>query len=362
MSRINVVEIKDFHAWQSVAQDWNTLLAESRADVFFLTHEWLTSWAECCLGSDRRLFILAFYENEKLIGIAPLYIQHIKKGLFRRRKIQFLGTPDTGSDYLDVFTRRGREQAVAEAFFDFLFGAGRSLWDHLAFTDIRADSLFLLYFSTCLELAGKYSLLSRSAYCPVLYLPASEADLYAEFSSGWRKKYKQDCRVAKRDYNLVFQEVHGPEVRDYLDEFFNTYQVKGGWSVGKLLPVLDKLLDKSVENSAVQLNFLRIDNDVIAALLHLQYKKQRLMFLMAVDKKYNSKISFGNILVGKAITDAIAAKYTVYDFLKGIERYKFHWANGGHTTVELQIWQKNPGSLCAAFLGLLNSAGKLLLR
>jgi hypothetical protein len=44
------------------------------------------------------------YKNNDLVGIAPFYLKNDKYGPFKMRQIEFLGTPEAGSDYLDVIT------------------------------------------------------------------------------------------------------------------------------------------------------------------------------------------------------------------------------------------------------------------
>ena len=74
--------IDSFEKWGGILNYWNELLMQSRSDTIFLTWEWLYTWAECFLGSDRKLFILAVYHKEKLIGLAPWCIHRIRGNFF----------------------------------------------------------------------------------------------------------------------------------------------------------------------------------------------------------------------------------------------------------------------------------------
>jgi hypothetical protein len=69
------------------------------------------------------------------------------------------------------------------------------------------------------------------------------------------------------------------------------------------------------------------------------------MLLMAVDHGFDRGISIGNIVVGMAIEQAIAEGVATYDFLKGIEDYKFHWANSGRRSLRLNCYGKKPAPL-----------------
>ena len=363
MRNLQISTIDNHEDWARIAPQWNQLLQESRSSTFFLTWEWLSSWAECCLDKNRRLFILVFHENDRLIGAAPFYIEDRKAGPFPLREIRFLGTPDAGSDYLDVFTRKGREKIVADALYDYLTtDEGKSAWDQLDLADIRADSLFLLHFPARIKAAGKHATADLHAYCPLMRLPSSEAGLYAQCSPGWRKKIKQDIRVIHRERNVRHSVSRNGNLPEKLAEFFHLYEAKTNWPVGRLPAILERTAAKHGDEVPVQVDLLSIDGRAVVGLVHLKHQNTLSMYLMAVDKEYNPKVSLGNYLVGESIINAIASGYTAYDFLKGEEPYKFHWAKEGIRTMRLLFWQRRPGPVYSAFARLLKNAGKLLLR
>ena len=362
MPDLQVKTIRSMAEFEAISQEWTELLNSSAAPSFFLTWEWLYSWAKTVLSDSTDLFVLVGYENNGLMFVAPLYIKRSKTYFLTNRELRFLGTPETGSDYLDVITKKGCEQKAAEAVYNYLHSSFRAEWSQINFTDIRADSLFLLHFINRIEKDGKYYAFNRLSYCPVLELPQSEEQLYAGLSKGWRKKIKQDMRVLSRDYAIDHQTYAGPDAEQYLDVFFQHYQEHTDWTAKILKPVLGTFINQNQHPASVQLDFLYVDGTLRAALLHLTHKKTLAMFLMTVDKKFNPKISVGNVLVGRSILNAMRSGYAYYDFLKGDERYKFHWASAGQATVALQLWQKTLPSLVFALRRIIKNTGKLLLR
>src|SRR5919202_6874192 len=128
--RVNVIDRID--QCQNLTEDWSRLLAQSKSDTIFLTWEWLYSWARIFLDARRKLFILSVQEKNEVIGLAPWYIDRFKIGPFCGYEIVPLGAPETGSDYLDVIVKRGREKEVANCLYDFLYGEAVSVWDRLA--------------------------------------------------------------------------------------------------------------------------------------------------------------------------------------------------------------------------------------
>jgi CelD/BcsL family acetyltransferase involved in cellulose biosynthesis len=83
---------------------------------------------------------------------------------------------------------------------------------------------------------------------------------------------------------------------------------------------------------------------------------------MAVDHTFDRSISIGNILVGLSIQRAVAEGFSVYDFLRGGEEYKFHWSNGGRRTLQLAYYGRKIASLLRLSEKLLKSIAKVLVR
>ena len=361
MSDLTVTVIESSEEWHALAPRWNSLLEASESASVFLTWEWLSSWADCYLCENRTLFILAVNNGDNLEGIAPFYIENGRCGPFSLRTVRFLGAPEAGSDYLDVFTRRGREKAVADALYDFLMGAGKSRWDVVHLQDIPADALFLLHFSNRVQCNGKYAETAFGAYCPTVRC-RTEEELETKLSHSRKTKFRQDMRAIQRCQEVVHSVIQGEDVGGSLNEFFRLYRRTTRYSGKDLRPLLDAFLTRSKGGGPVQIDFLSVGGQAVAGLLHMKYRNTLAIYLMAVDKEFNPKISLGNLLLGLSIKNSIAEGNTEYDFLKGDESYKFHWANGGRSTLKFTLWQKNPAALTSALGRMARHAGKILLR
>ncbi|MCF8095224.1 MAG: GNAT family N-acetyltransferase [Desulfobacteraceae bacterium] len=362
MTKIQISQINTQEQWRQLEPAWNPLVQNESSPSFFLTYEWLRAWAESFLSASQKLCILAFHENENLIGLAPFVITRKKKGPFRFREISFIGAPQAGSDYLNVIIKKGREKSVAEALYHYLQNKGASQWDVLSLTDIPAESLFLLHFINSIENQGRYYQIRLSAYCPVVKIPTDYDTYFAGLSKSWKKKFKQDVRVLHRDYKAAHKTYEGKDAKERLPAFFDFYNKKSAWPGGGSQKMLYKYADRFNDNIPVQIDFLEADGRTVAALLHLKYKTCLSMYLMAVDKDFNPRLSLGNLLVGMCIKNAAHAGYTCYDFLKGDESYKFHWANHGCRTLKLAFWENHPLPKTLALTRMLENVGKILLR
>ena len=361
MSDLTVTVIESTAEWQGLAPRWNALLEASKSASVFLTWEWLSAWADCYLGEGRTLFILAVTDGDRLDGIAPLYIEHERRGPLPLRTVRFLGTPEAGSDYLDVFARRGREKAVADVLYDFLMGVGKSRWDVTQLQNIPADTLFLLYFNKRVQGDGKFAETAFSAYCPAVRC-RTEEEFEARLSPSRKTKFRQDMRAIQREQEVVHSVILGEEVGDSLGDFFRLYRRTTRFTGKDPRPILDAFVTRSKGCCPVQIDFLSVGGQTVAGLLHLKYRNTLAIYLMAVDKEFNPKISLGNLMVGLCIKNSIAAGNTAYDFLRGDESYKFHWATGGRSTVQFMVWQRTPAALASALGRIARHVGKTLLR
>ncbi len=106
---------KDFSEIDS--QTWNDLLKESISDVPFLRYEYQRAWWEHRGGGewqDARLILISAREDEKLIGIAPLFIAEYEN----QPALLLIGSIEI-SDYLDVIVRADDHPRFISGLLDF---------------------------------------------------------------------------------------------------------------------------------------------------------------------------------------------------------------------------------------------------
>ncbi len=358
--RISIIDSPD--RWKKLRTDWNDLLGKSAMPNLFLSWEWLYSWSECFLGDKRELFILIVYEGNEIIGIAPWYRHRIDNILFSVRQLEFLGSPEAGSDYLDVFMKKGREKEVTRFIYDFLFGDAKALWDRLQLYDIPSNSFFLLHLLTRIKENGKYVKMEDASFCPIAVLPKTEDEYFAGLSSRRGQRFRQDLRTLNKQGKVEHLTFSSDKIETALNDFFILYTEKAGWTGKDLHRLISCFVDKKGPES-VQIDFMTTDAGCyIGGLLHLRFHNTLYMYLMAIDKTYNSKVSIGNVLVGLCIINAIRSGIAVYDFLKGVEDYKFHWTNNGKASRSVIISQKKPIPILLTLWDMAKSAGKLIMR
>jgi len=358
--RIEIVDT--FKQWEELAPVWNQLLTQSMGNTVFLTWEWLYSWAECFFDDARTLFILVVYKEDKIVGIAPWYIQRQKNKVLTLRYLRFLGAPEIGSDYLDIIIKKGQERAVTQCLLNFLLLEGTSRWDCCNFQDVPSDSLFLLYFLEKIESQGKYAEIRPESYCPTVHLPQKGADLLANYGPNRRQQYRRHLKLLQKEGELHHTTQSGANVLSALEAFCSFYEEKNEKHDKMVRPFLMKFASRGGADSYLELDLLTSNGKLVAGMLHVKYGNTLSMYLMAVDKEQYPQVSLGNLFVGMCLSNAIDKGYAVYDFLKGAEPYKFHWANGGRSSVSLFFYRKNVAPVLLAVGKFLRYTAKIIVR
>ena len=278
------------------------------------------------------------------------------------KHIRFLGTPEAGSDYLDIIAKKGQERNVTQRLYDFLLREASSRWDCCSLQDIPSDSLFLLHFMEKIEDDGKYAEIRPESYCPTVHLPQKSEELFAVYGSHRRLQYRRHLKLLRKEGELHHATHSGGDVSSALEEFCSLYEDKNKKHDKMVRPFLTQYAKLGTTDSILQIDLLRSNGKLIAGTLHLKYGNTLSMYLMVVDKEYYPQVSVGNLLVGMCLSNAIDNGYAVYDFLKGPEPYKFHWADGGRSSVNLCYYQKNVAPILLAAVKFLKYTGKIILR
>ena len=116
---------------------WSKLASTCPSATVFQTPEWLVSWWHE-LGrftQFRSLYILAVYDGDELVGVAPL----VKSGWYGLpiKRLSFMGAGV--SDYTDFIVRPGSETLVCLEMYKFLLS--NSSWNLLDFRELREGSI-----------------------------------------------------------------------------------------------------------------------------------------------------------------------------------------------------------------------------
>jgi len=359
--RVEVVDSVD--GIRTMREAWNSLLGIAGAKSVFLTCDWLCTWAQTyATGGGCSPHVLTVWSDKDLLAIAPWVMRQEKFGPFRLRSLAFLGTPETSSDYLDVIVRAGKEKDVAAAIYRHLFETARSCWDRLQFVDVPCDSTFFLWFLNLLEEGGRHYDSSVGSFCPVAFLPENRDSFFRELTVTGRQQFNRHSKLLSQRGKVEHVRTTGNAAVETLGSFMDLYSRRWAISDDRFQSFLKAYTDCVAEEGIVRIDLLKVDSLVIAGLLHLRSGDTESMYLMAIDRDFEPGISIGNIIVGICIGRAIEEGVKTYDFLKGMEPYKFRWARNGKRLMDVRVHSRAPGSFLYFTWQTIKSLGKVVLR
>lgn len=355
--------------FDSLAAEWDELLAHSAAHVFFLRHSWNRLWWRFLRPASSELFIITCRNQQgRLMGLAPFYLrQRRTAGIPHVREILFLGTgvyAET-SEYLDVIARRGFEQAVAESLVDSLLQ--NSEWDRLSLTEIPEASPMLssiahaLGADTVIE-AGKRS-----------YFVDTTVD-WERFTDGLggspRRTVGSRTRKFFAEHDCKLKRVEDPEELDpAMDALVRLHQARweskgepGSFALPNVGEFLREAARANLAPRRVRLLTLEVDRRVAAARIEFVDNHVAHAFQAGFDPAYASE-GLGAIMNGLCIRECIEDDSVhTYDFMSGSGEYKESWTSGERSTVSLTLVR--PGTRSTTYKGIemAKSVGKTVVR
>jgi CelD/BcsL family acetyltransferase involved in cellulose biosynthesis len=344
--QVRIIESESDFA--GLGEQWNALLSRSSANTIFLTWEWLYSWWEH-FNAGRKLAIMLVYQDDRLVGIAPFYYEASRiKGLIPMKSLQWLGTGDVGSDYLNLISEPGYEDQVSDAICRQLSGNKKS-WDLLRLTDLPERCRTYQRFHELLSNSSDLEYQTGREYiCPYIDLGKHTSESYVEsLSSNMRYNLRRRSRQ-------VFQQLRA-EVRrceqagnvgHFLDAIFELHlrrwKTRGGsdgFSGTEIQAFHHTAAARLFSRGWLRLYLLEVDSQPVAGIYGIEYGDTFSFYQSGFDPA-SDRYSVGMVLMLETIKDAISHNMTVYDFLHGTEEYKFKWTQAVRKTQSLLVYPR----------------------
>jgi CelD/BcsL family acetyltransferase involved in cellulose biosynthesis len=324
--------------------DWEELLARTSAPNTFLSFDWLTTWWRH-YGEAIQICILAAYEGQVLIGLAPLMVQrHQFAGLSVFRRIAFLGTGI--SDRLDVLSLPGREQVILGAIASYL---ANQRWDVVDLQEVPEESATARLLPELAEPLGARVEVTAQSICPVINLPEDPEAHFATLS----KKLRQNLtyygkQLRKKHVVTVEFSKSGSRLTEDLQAFIQLYRRSFAHRPGtdkltgeEFAAFRREVAERLASQNRLLLALLRIDGTEAAGGLCFRYGGTCYCYNLCHDPAWERE-SVGTILQWEVIQYAITLGCHKFDFLRGDEAYKYRWGALPQRHVRVRITRNTP--------------------
>ena len=330
----------------ALADEWNGLLARSRFDTLFLTHEWQTTWWHQLGEGD--LWIVAFRQPEsgRLVGIAPLYRLLHKAGLWAGSHVLHLVGCTEVSDYLDLIIEAGQEEAVYENLCHWLHSADAPAWDVLDLCNLPEASLSYRTLPQIVRGAGYRVDVTQEDVAPFIPLPARYDDYLSErVEKKQRHEIRRKQRRAEREAVAGFYVV-GPEhdLKQEVDDFIALQQASRPDKEAFMTPEMQRFFHyaarRMLDAGYLRLTFLTLNGIKAATYFSFEYKGHLLLYNSGYDTGEFAHLSPGWVLLAYLIQHSIADGLKVFDFLQGDEEYKYRFGSQDNKVMRTVIYNQ----------------------
>ncbi|MBI4762137.1 MAG: GNAT family N-acetyltransferase [Chloroflexota bacterium] len=305
---------------------WNALVEESIANTPFSRYEYLSEWWKTLGGGewkDARLALLSAWENDQLLGIAPLFL-HEYDG---QQALLLLGSIEI-SDYLDLIVREADLPRFLSALLDYLASSLPEAWSALDWYNLPDASPTLPALRAEAERRGwNYH---EEIYRPTPRIPlnCSFDEYLARIEKKQRHEIRRKMRRAAESGRVRFYVVDkNADIEPELEAFFHLMVQEPNKALF-LRDVMRDQMSRSIraahEYGYLWLGFLEVDGVKAAASLNFDYNNKLWGYNSGVSRDF-MELSPGWVLLAHTIEWCCENGRYEFDFMRGDEEYKYRF-------------------------------------
>jgi CelD/BcsL family acetyltransferase involved in cellulose biosynthesis len=319
--------------------EWNNLLSESITNAPFLRHEYLSAWWSTRGGGEwlqAELVLVSARENDKLIGIAPLFLTEHEE----RQVLMLLGSIEI-SDYLDLIVRENDLPRFLSGLIDCLASDLAPAWSSLDWNNLLDNSPTLAALET--EAAKRDWEFTSEPFRPALFVPLSGdfEEYLMNIDKKQRHEIRRKIRRAEADERPVrWYIVEDEATLDAEIDAFLTLMANDHHKEDFLTEVMRTQMRTSVHAAFqagwLQLAFLEVGGKKAAGYLNFDYGNRIWVYNSGLDFDYGD-LSPGWVLLGYLLQWANENGRAEFDFMRGDERYKYKFGGVKRDVMRVRV-------------------------
>jgi CelD/BcsL family acetyltransferase involved in cellulose biosynthesis/SAM-dependent methyltransferase len=352
---------KSLQELEQLRPAWDELLASFPGATTFSTWEWLAPWW-CAFGDGRELLVLAFFDGEMLVGLAPLQISRRSVAPFLSLRILgLMGDGSGDSDNLDIPVRPGYEMRVTETLLEFLKNESR--WSDLCeFNTMPSDSVVAKRLAESLK-ARSWVLYNNRQTASAVSLPTTWKQYLQQLSPKERGKIAYYKNRLDRKYSARLLRCESQsELPPALNILFALHAKRwrsvgqqGSFEFARRRQFYQEMAAELASKNALEFWMLTLDCQPVAVQFGFRYRDTAFQLQEGFDPEYADD-SVGYVLRAHVIEQSISAGVRRYDFLAGESASKTRWAAKSGHYIKLQFAE--PLTLGSAYLRAIQSAAE----
>lgn len=310
-------------AFRDLQAEWQHLLTQLSFQSVFFTPQWHATWWRH-FGMERQLHMLTVRaEDGQLCGLAPL--MSLPRADTTPR-LELIGDLEL-CDYLDIFATPSHQHTVGQAVVDYVLahGGGSVCLQNLAY-----DSPTRGLFHETLTAHGWKVETREIETCPSVQLPEDWEAYLALLRGKDRHELRRKIRRAEAAVALEYRVTENAGQLDAdIDTFVALHRMsrqdaKQGFMTATKTAFFRDMAHQLWSEGWLELAFLYADGVPIAALCCFAYGTTYAAYNSGYHPDY-SELSGGILLFANRLQQAIARRYTTFDFMRGNEPYKYRF-------------------------------------
>ena len=331
---------KSYSELAPLAEEWNSLLAESVTHIPFLRFEYLSAWWSTRGGGEwpeADLAVVTARQAGHLAGIAPLFAARNRDGL---AALLLLGSIEI-SDYLDVIAREADLPDFLAGLLDFVAGPACPDWRLLDWHNLpEASPTLPVLQAQAAKLGWKFSL-DRTYHVPSIPLKGD----FETYLAGIDKKQRHEIRRKMRRAYESGRAIRWYIVEDKASleaevEAFLALMAQDPEKAAFLTPLMREQMHlacrAAFESGWLQLAFLEADGQKAAGYLNFDYLNRIWVYNSGIDQRFLD-LSAGWVLLGHLLQWANENKRSEFDFMRGDEDYKYRFGGVDRFVVRAKL-------------------------
>ena len=315
------IEFEDLN-WSEANEkkhEWDKLLIGSSFPNPFTSLPFYNAWIDTFINDTDSIRCIFFYDDKKLIGIAPLWIND------KNKIVSILGDKDL-FDYRDIIINSEYESEIYSILFHSVLESKSYEGYKFIFESIPENSKLLDFVGTS-DLNDLEINTTEEDVTPNINLPTNWDDYLISLKKKQRHEVRRKLRKFESE-NFTSQIITDKsQLDEFKSQFFDLF-VKSRADKEEFLPpdrksFFTKLLLNFANESQLRILCLYDNSELISACIVFDYNETYFLYNNAYSLMYNS-FSVGLISKIYAIKESIEKNKTNFNFLRGDERYKYH--------------------------------------
>jgi hypothetical protein len=336
---------------RTLRSSWEELLARSSDNELPLHPIWILSWWDVFGGVGRRsLRSLAFFDGDRLVGLAPLLARrHVYRPGIPFRRLEMLGAgedtaDETCGDYLGIIAEHGRGDDVSSAFAHALVSNVCGPWDELVVSSMNGQSPLPEALRRAFESHGLGVELEEWASSPYVPLPKTWDEYLGALTQSKRSRVRKVLRAFEewaggppRIVRVRSRAEITEATRVLVKLHAERWASEGVFGSPRFRAFHDRLMPALLDVSALDLGWISVRGEPVVAFYNFRWNGKTSYYQTGRRLDIPDEVRVGLAMNAYLIRAAIEEGQREYDFMAGIGQHKMALALETRPLVRLRV-------------------------